>query len=140
MERMISYGKMSKKEKKAYNQKRRVVWAFSPVTRKKESGKAYSRKKARIWEADLSFAALLLCAFQGTLPRTAAAKTWESFNHRLNDKPENPWYPMRVGRENGNANPAAKRKAPPKRFPAKLVNRIARRNTQKSQKQGRVSH
>lgn len=47
MERLIPYDKMSKKEKKAYNEKRRVVWQFSPVTRKKESAKAYSRKNGR---------------------------------------------------------------------------------------------
>ena len=47
MERVIPFDKMSKKEKKAYNKKRRVVWEFSPVTRKKESAKAYSRKKMR---------------------------------------------------------------------------------------------
>lgn len=47
MERLIPYDKMSKKEKKAYNEKRRVVWQFSPVTRKKESAKAYSRQNGR---------------------------------------------------------------------------------------------
>ena len=57
MERLIPYGKMSKKEKKAYNEKRRTVWQFSPVTRKKESAKAYSRvdsrrETRRRWEED----------------------------------------------------------------------------------------
>ena len=47
MTRMIPYGKMSKKEKKAYDEKRRVIWGFSPVTRKKENVKGYNRKKAR---------------------------------------------------------------------------------------------
>ena len=52
MDRMIPRGKMSKKEKKAYDQRRRVVWQFSPVTRKKESAKAYSRKKRRRYGED----------------------------------------------------------------------------------------
>ncbi len=63
MNKMISYDKMSKKQKKAYDEKRRVVWAFSPVTRKKESGKTYNRRKARKWEDGVPFATLFLCPF-----------------------------------------------------------------------------
>ncbi len=63
MKRMISYDKLSKKEKKAYNAKRRVVWGFSPVTRKKENAKAYNRKKARKEEDDAPFAALFLILY-----------------------------------------------------------------------------
>ena len=74
MNRMIPYGKMSKKQKKAYDEKRRVVWEFSPVTRKKESGKAYDRRKARKWEEDVSFTALFLCPFFDALPRQNWAK------------------------------------------------------------------
>jgi len=43
----IPYEKMSKKDKAALNKKRRVKWGFSPVTRKKPSGKIYDRKKAK---------------------------------------------------------------------------------------------
>ncbi len=69
MNKMISYDKMSKKQKKAHDAKRRVVWQFSPVTRKKESGKAYSRRKARKWEEDVSFAALFVCPLLDVLPQ-----------------------------------------------------------------------
>lgn len=71
MDRMIPYGKMSKKEKKAYDQKRRAVWRFSPVTRKKESAKVYSRKKRRGYGEDdpyLRFFAFLIIFFFGFLP------------------------------------------------------------------------
>ena len=40
MNRMISYDKLSKKEKKAYDARKRVVWDFNPVTRRKENAKA----------------------------------------------------------------------------------------------------
>ena len=63
MTRMIPYGKMSKREKKAYNEKRRVVWGFSPVTRKKGNAKAYSRKKARKWEDGIPLTALFLIVY-----------------------------------------------------------------------------
>ncbi len=63
MNRMIPYDKMSKKEKKAYDEKRRVVWGFRPVTRKKENAKAYSRKKARQWEDDVPLTALFLVLY-----------------------------------------------------------------------------
>ena len=79
MERMIPYGKMSKKEKKAYNQKRRVVWAFSPVTRKKESGKAYNRRKARKWDEDISLAALFVCPLLNVLPRRGGIKNTKKY-------------------------------------------------------------
>lgn len=79
MNRMISYDKLSKKQKKAYDQKRRVVWEFSPVTRKKESGKAYDRRKARKWEEDVSFAALFVCPLLDVLPRWGGMKNTEIF-------------------------------------------------------------
>lgn len=79
MKRMISYDKLSKKEKKAYDEKRRVVWGFSPVTRKKESGRAYSRKKARKWEEDVSFTALFLCPFFESIPRRSWIKNAGEF-------------------------------------------------------------
>ena len=54
MEKMIPYRKLSKREKKAFNAKRRVTWGFSPVTRKKDSAKTYSRKKAKQWSDEAS--------------------------------------------------------------------------------------
>ena len=63
MNRMIPYDKMSKKEKKAYDEKRRVVWGISPVTRKKGNAKVYSRKKARKWEDDIPLTALFLIIY-----------------------------------------------------------------------------
>ena len=63
MNRMISYDKLSKKEKKAYDARKRVVWDFSPVTRKKENAKAYNRKKARRWEEDVPLTALFLMIY-----------------------------------------------------------------------------
>ena len=74
MAKMIPYEKLSKREKKAYDARRRVVWEFSPVTRKKESGKAYDRRKARKWAEDVPFAALLFCAFNGVLPHNRLVK------------------------------------------------------------------
>ena len=63
MTRMIPYDKMSKKQKRAYDEKRRVVWGISPVTRKKENAKAYNRKKARKWEDDIPLTALFLILY-----------------------------------------------------------------------------
>ena len=54
MERMIPYRKLSKKDRKAMDAKKRVTWGFSPVTRKKENGKAYNRKKAKQWGREAS--------------------------------------------------------------------------------------
>jgi hypothetical protein len=53
MERMISYGKLSKKEKRKIDAQKRVTWGFSPVTRKKENGKKYNRKKAEKRDSDI---------------------------------------------------------------------------------------
>ena len=63
MIRMIPHDKMSKKEKKAYDEKRRVVWDFSPVTRKKRNVKACSRQRARKWEDDVPLTALFLMVY-----------------------------------------------------------------------------
>ncbi len=54
MEKMVPYRKLSKKEKRKIDEKRRVTWDFSPVTRKKENAKAYDRKKAKKWDGDVS--------------------------------------------------------------------------------------
>lgn len=53
MNRFIPYEKLSKKEKKALNAKKRGSWGnCNPVTRKSPNPKAYNRKKARNWRDD----------------------------------------------------------------------------------------
>lgn len=45
---MISKSKMSKKAQRELNNQKRVTWAFSPVSRVKESKKVYNRKRLYI--------------------------------------------------------------------------------------------
>ena len=45
MERFIPKEKMSKKARKALEAKKRAAWGISPVTKRVESKKVYSRKK-----------------------------------------------------------------------------------------------
>ena len=45
MDKMIPYDKMSKKQKKEYNDKRRNKWQINPTTRKSEPVKCYKRRK-----------------------------------------------------------------------------------------------
>ncbi|MBQ9461547.1 MAG: hypothetical protein IJU51_06495 [Clostridia bacterium] len=47
MEKFIPYEKLSKKNKRELNAKRRQTWSISPVTRKPANPKAYNRQKAR---------------------------------------------------------------------------------------------
>ena len=47
MEKFVPYEKLSKKKKRELDLRRRQTWAMSPVTRKVQSKKAYSRKKTR---------------------------------------------------------------------------------------------
>ena len=47
MEKFVPYEKLSKKKKREQDLKRRQTWGISPVTRKVQSKKAYSRKKTR---------------------------------------------------------------------------------------------
>lgn len=48
MEKFIPYDKLSKKERRNRDLKKRGDWGtMSPVTRRKESGKLYNRKKTR---------------------------------------------------------------------------------------------
>ncbi len=54
MDRFIPYEKLSKKKKKERNAEKRNTWTISPVTRRPENPKAYSRKKAQNWKDDLS--------------------------------------------------------------------------------------
>ena len=55
------------------DEERRVIWGFSPVTRKKEYVKGYNRKKARKWEDDIPLTALFLMIYpaQNVLRREA---------------------------------------------------------------------
>ena len=56
MEKYIPYEKLSKKEKRRLDSRRRTTWGpVSPVTRKPESSKAYNRNKARNWRRDSQF-------------------------------------------------------------------------------------
>ena len=57
MTEFVSYEKLSKKEKRRVNARRRKTWqGASPVTRKTENKKKYNRKKikARLKDDDLS--------------------------------------------------------------------------------------
>lgn len=64
MEKFIPYEKLSKKQQKAINAKRRGTWgALSPVTRKVESKKIYNRQKARKrWDEWNTEAVLFSCS------------------------------------------------------------------------------
>ena len=66
MKKFTPYEKLSKKKKRELDAGRRTVWAISPVTRKPENPKAYSRKKAQKWEDD---SASVLSFFQSLLKR-----------------------------------------------------------------------
>ncbi|MCI6955945.1 MAG: hypothetical protein MR763_01150 [Clostridiales bacterium] len=53
MEKMIPYEKLSKKEKRRLDSRRRNTWGeVNPVTRKPASSKAYNRRKFRNWKRD----------------------------------------------------------------------------------------
>lgn len=45
MKKFTSFDKLSKKEQKKINSKKRLKWAISPVTRKSRDEKAYDRNK-----------------------------------------------------------------------------------------------
>ena len=48
MKKYVAYKDLSKKEKKKRDREKRVIWeGIRPVTRVKESGKLYSRKKRK---------------------------------------------------------------------------------------------
>ncbi len=56
MERFVSYEKLSKKEKRRVNARRRKSWqGASPVTRRAENKKKYSRKKIKARLSDDDF-------------------------------------------------------------------------------------
>lgn len=46
-EKFVLYDKMSKKQKKAQNDKKRVLWEINPVTRKPKNPKAYDRESEK---------------------------------------------------------------------------------------------
>ena len=53
MNKFIPYEKLSKREKRRTDQKKRQGWgAISPVTRRPEKSTAYNRKKHRRWFND----------------------------------------------------------------------------------------
>lgn len=53
MEKLIPYEKLSKKEQRKQNARRRGSWgAINPVTRKSENPRAYNRRKARRLERE----------------------------------------------------------------------------------------
>ena len=53
MEKFIPYEKLSKKEKRRLDNRRRNTWGeVNPVTRKPENSKAYNRSKARNWKRE----------------------------------------------------------------------------------------
>ena len=47
MDKFIPYEKLSKKQRREHDKKRRVTWGFSPVTRNTQNPKEYNRQKAR---------------------------------------------------------------------------------------------
>ena len=51
--KFIPYEKLSKKQKKELDRKKRKTWnGLSPVTRKPENPKAYKRKQTHDWDYD----------------------------------------------------------------------------------------
>jgi hypothetical protein len=50
MKAMVPEVKKSRRVRRQDELKRRVTWAFSPVSRRKESGKVYKRQKPRTEE------------------------------------------------------------------------------------------
>ncbi len=52
MKKMVSREKMSKRARRELDQTKRTVWPMSPVTRIRESGKAYNRNKTKLISAE----------------------------------------------------------------------------------------
>ena len=68
MEKFIPYEKLSKKEKRKINNKRRRTWGgINPITRKPENSKAYSRKKNQYWKDEPSSADSFLLLYLHSL-------------------------------------------------------------------------
>lgn len=61
MEKHIPFEKLSKKQQRELNAKRRNTWgSISPITRKPNPPKAYNRRKALKWNDDSASAPFLL--------------------------------------------------------------------------------
>lgn len=57
MEKFIPYEKLSKKEKRKADQKKRQTWGnINPVTRKPANSNAYNRRKAQDWKNETNSA------------------------------------------------------------------------------------
>lgn len=53
MKKFIPYEKLSKKQQKILNRQKRTTWGcLSPVTRKPQNSKAYSRAGTKHWKDD----------------------------------------------------------------------------------------
>ena len=53
MKQFVGYEKLSKKQKREIDKKKRAAWGdVIQVTRKIESAKIYNRKKCRRWDSD----------------------------------------------------------------------------------------
>lgn len=62
MNKTIPYQKLSKKERRALDAKRRNTWGdINPVTRRPDNPKAYNRKKAQRWERDPGTVPFVYC-------------------------------------------------------------------------------
>ncbi len=61
MEKLIPYGKLSKKERRKLDLAKRQTWGeLNPVTRKPENSRAYNRKKLQNWKRELPLTCLRL--------------------------------------------------------------------------------
>ncbi len=53
MKKFVSYEKLSKKNRRAYDKQQRADWnGINPVTRQTENRKKYNRKRSRRWMDD----------------------------------------------------------------------------------------
>ena len=53
MKKFVEYEKLSKKQKREIDKKKRMGWGdVIPVTKAVESAKIYNRKKCRRWDSD----------------------------------------------------------------------------------------
>ena len=72
MEKFIPYEKLSKKKKKELDSAKRGSWnGVNPVTKRVESKKIYSRKKALNWKDELPFQGF--CFIRRNTPSTPGA-------------------------------------------------------------------
>ena len=63
MKKFVPYDKMSPKQRKEIDRRRRGDWgAISPVSRRVESAKVYNRSKARRWKNETDGGVFLFAA------------------------------------------------------------------------------